>query len=120
MKKSKITISIIIFFIVVAAVIGGRTGMQIYFKKKFGNQKAPGILVESVSKKNFSQEINSFCTSLPTQTKSFKISKSELLEPINSGLKVKKGEIIAKLSSKNIVAPFSGKIGTRTSLIANS
>ena len=114
MKKSKITIGIIIFFIVVAAVIGGRTGMQIYFKKKFGGkQKPPGILVVSVSKKNFSQEINSFCTSLPTQTKSFKIIKSELLEPINSGLKVKKGDVIAKLASKNIVAPFSGKIGTR-------
>ena len=35
MKRSKkVTIGIIIFFIIVATVIGGRTAMGIYFKKK--------------------------------------------------------------------------------------
>lgn len=87
--------------------------MGLYFKKKFGNRPPPGIVIEVVSKKNFSQTIESYCTALSSKSKSFKINKSELLEPIKSGLKVKKGEIIAKLTSKNILAPFSGKLGTR-------
>ena len=37
MKRSKkVTIGILIFFVIVATVIGGRTAMSFYFKKKFG------------------------------------------------------------------------------------
>ena len=39
MKRSKkVTIGILIFFIIVATVIGGRTAMGVYFKKKFGKR----------------------------------------------------------------------------------
>ena len=114
MKRSKkITIGIIIFFVVIASVIGARTALSLYFKQKFSKRPPPGIIVETVSKKNFSQTIESYCTALSSKTKSFKINKSELIEPITSGLEVKKGDIIAKLTTKNILAPFSGKLGTR-------
>ncbi len=114
MKRSKkVTIGIIIFFIIVATVIGGRTAMGIYFKKKFGKRPPPGVIVEIVSEKKFSQTIESYCTALSSKTTSFKIKKSELVEPIDFEAKVKKGDIIAKLSSKTITAPFEGKIGTR-------
>ena len=114
MKRSKkITVGIIIFFIIIATVIGGRTAMGIYFKNKFSKRPPPGIIVKTVSKIDFSQKIETYCTALSSKTKSFKINKSELIEPINTNLKVKKGEIIAKLSTKNILAPFSGKLGTR-------
>ena len=47
MKRSKkVTIGIIIFFVIVATVIGGRTAMGIYFKKKFGTRPPPGVIVE--------------------------------------------------------------------------
>ena len=114
MKRSKkITVGIIIFFVIIVTVIGGRTAMGVYFKNKFSKRPPPGIIVKTVSKIDFSQKIETYCTALSSKTKSFKINKSELIEPININLKVKKGEIIAKLSTKNILAPFSGKLGTR-------
>ena len=113
MKRSKkVTIGIIIFFIIVAAVIGGRTAMGVYFKKKFSKRPPPGVIVEVVSQKKFSQTIESYCTALSSKTTSFKIKKSELLEPIKFE-KIKKGGVIVKLQSKNIIAPFSGMVGTR-------
>ena len=114
MKRSKkVTIGIIIFFVIVATVIGGRTAMGIYFKNKFGKRPPPGVMVQIVSEKKFSQTIESYCTALSSKTTSFKIKKSELVEPIDFETKVKKGDIIARLSSKTIVAPFEGRIGTR-------
>ena len=114
MKRSKkVTIGIIIFFIIVATVIGGRTAMGIYFKKKFGKRPPPGVVVEIVSEKKFSQTIESYCTALSSKTTSFKIKKSDLLKPIKLQKKVKKGGVIAKLQNKTITAPFAGTIGTR-------
>ena len=114
MKKSKkITIGIIIFFLIIAIIIIGRYGVGLYFKKKFSKRPPPGVIVEVVSNKNFSQSLESYCTSLSSKTKSFKIKKNELLEPINYNRKVNKGDIIAKLSTKTITAPFSGIIGKR-------
>ena len=114
MKKSKkVTIGILIFFIAIAVVIGGRTAIGKHFKKKFSKRPPPGVIIEIVKEKNFSQTIESYCTALSSQTVSFKIKKNELIEPIKLGKNVKKGDVIAKLSSKNIIAPFSGKTGTR-------
>ncbi len=113
MKRSKkVTIGIIIFFIIIATVIGGRTAMGIYFKKKFGQRPPPGVIVEIVSEKEFSQTIESYCTALSSKTTSFKIKKNELLKPIKFKA-IKKGGVIAKLQNKTIIAPFSGTIGTR-------
>ena len=113
MKRSKkVTIGIIIFFVIVAAVIGSRTAMGIYFNKKFAKRPPPGVIVEVVSQKKFSQTIESYCTALSSKTTSFKIKKSELLEPIKFE-KIKKGGVIAKLQDKTIAAPFSGTVGTR-------
>ena len=114
MKRSKkITIGIIIFFLVIAVVIIGRYGMGLYFKKKFSKRPPPGVIVEIISNKSFGQILESYCTSLSSKTSSYKIKKNELLEPIKFNTKVKKGDIIAKLNSKTIVAPFAGIIGKR-------
>ena len=114
MKRStKITTFIIIFFLVIALIIIGRYAMVIYFKKKFSKRPPPGVVVEVVSNKNFNQSLESYCTSLSSKTSSYKIKKNELLEPINFNMKVNKGDVIAKLSSKTIIAPFSGIIGKR-------
>ena len=114
MKRSKkITTFIIIFFLIIALIIIGRYAMGLYFKKKFSKRPPPGVIVEIVSSKNFSQSLESYCTSLSSKTSSYKIKKNELLEPINFNSKVNKGDVIAKLSSKTITAPFSGIIGKR-------
>ena len=112
-RSKKITIAIVIFFLVIALIIIGRYGVGLYFKKKFSKRPPPGVIVEVVSNKNFSQSLESYCTSLSSKTTSFKIKKNELLEPINFGTKVNKGDILAKLSNKTITAPFSGVIGKR-------
>jgi len=114
MKRSKkITIGIIIFFVVITLIIIGRYAMGLYFEKKFSKRPPPGVIVEIVSNNSFSQSLESYCTSLSSKTSSYKIKKNELLEPINFNMKVNKGDVIAKLSSKTITAPFSGVIGKR-------
>ena len=114
MKRSKkITIGIIIFFLVITLVIAGRYAMELYFQAKFSKRPDPAVIVRIVEMKNFSQSLESYCTALSSKTISFKIKKNELLTPINLNAEVKKGDIIAKLSSKTITAPFTGRIGTR-------
>ena len=94
-------------------VIAGRHAMGLYFQAKFGKRPDPAVIVRIVEMKNFSQSLESYCTALSSKTTSFKIKKDELLTPINLNAEVKKGDVIAKLSSKTITAPFSGRIGTR-------
>ena len=114
MKRSKkITTFIIIFFLVIALIIIGRYAIGLYFKKKFSKRPPPGVIVEVVSNKSFNQSLESYCTSLSSKTISYKIKKNELLEPINFNTKVNKGDVIAKLISKNITASFAGIIGKR-------
>ena len=114
MKRSKkITTFVIIFFLIIALVIAGRYAMGLYFKSKYGKRRAPGVIVKIVEMKNFNQSLESYCTALPLKTTSFKLKKNELLTPIDIGVEVKKGDVIAALQSKNITAPFNGVIGTR-------
>jgi len=114
MKRSKkITIGIILFFVIITIIIVGRYSMGLYFKNKFSKRPPPGIIVEVVTNKNFSQTLESYCTALSSKTTSFKIKKNELLEPINFNTKVNRGDILAKLSNKTITAPFAGVIGKR-------
>ena len=84
MKRSKkITIFIIVFFVVIALIIIGRYGVGLYFKKKFSKRPPPGVIIEMVTNKSFSESLESYCTSLSSKTSSYKIKKNELLEPIN-------------------------------------
>ena len=94
-------------------IIVGRYGVGLYFKKKFSKRPLPGVIVEVVANKSFSQSLESYCTSLSSKTSSYKIKKNELLEPIKFNRQVKKGDVVAKLSSKTIIAPFAGVIGKR-------
>ncbi|MDP6440827.1 MAG: efflux RND transporter periplasmic adaptor subunit [Pelagibacteraceae bacterium] len=114
MKRStKITTIIIIFFIIIAAVIGGRYAMKIHFQKKFGKRPPPAVIVAIVKNENFYQKLETYGTALSNKTTSFRIKKTELLESINFDQKVKKGDIIAKLKTGNVIAPFSGMLGKR-------
>ena len=114
MKRSKkITIFVIVFFLIIALVIGGRYAMGLYFKAKFSKRMPPGVIVKIVEIKNFNQSLESYCTGLPSKTASFKLKKNELLTPIEINKEVKKGDVIASLQSKKITAPFNGVVGTR-------
>jgi membrane fusion protein (multidrug efflux system) len=114
MKRStKITTIIIIFFIIIAAVIGGRYAMKFHFQKKFGKRPPPAVIVATVKNENFYQKLETYGTALSNKTTSFRIKKTELLKPIKFNQKVKKGDLIAKLKTGNIVAPFSGILGKR-------
>jgi len=112
-RTKKITTAIIIFFLIIVVIIVGRYAIGLYFKKKFSKRPPPGVIVEVITNKSFSQSLESYCTSLSSKTTSFKIKKDELLEPINFNMEVNKGDVIAKLSSKTITAPFAGIIVKR-------
>ena len=101
------------FFFIIAAVIIGRTMIGNHFQKKFSKRQPPGLFVTTVKNYNFTQKLESFGTALPNKTKSFRLKKSEILSPIEFNKEVKKGDIIAKLKSGNIIAPFNGILGKR-------
>ena len=112
MKRSKKVIAIIlVFFLVIASVIIARTLIGNHFKKKFSKTPPPGIIVTKVIKKEFSERIETFGTALSKKSKSFKIKKNDLIEDLKLKNYVEKGDIIIKLKSGNIIAPFSGVLG---------
>ena len=74
-RSKKITIFIIIFFLIIALVVIGRYAMGLYFKKKFSKRPTPGVIVEVVLNKSFNQSLESYCTSLSSKTSSYKIKK---------------------------------------------
>ena len=114
MKRStKITTIIIIFFLIIASVIIGRTMVGNHFKKKFSKRPPPSIIVSEVIKNEFSDNIESFGTAISKKNKTFRIEKSNLISDLNLKEFVKKGEVIVKLKSENIIAPFSGVLGVR-------
>ena len=114
MKRStKITSIIIIFFLIIATVIVARTMIGMHFQKKFSKRPPPGIIVTTVNQKNFHNKISTFGTAVPIRTKAYKIEKYEIILPIKFNQKVKEGDIIAKLKTRNIIAPFNGVVGKR-------
>ncbi len=125
MKRSTKTISIILlFFLIIAIVIIGRTMIGNHFKKKFSKRPPPGIIITEVNVKEFSERIETFGTAISKKSKTFKIKKDDLLEDLKLKNFVKKGEIIIKLKSGNIIAPFSGVLGytglTEDILVSNN
>ena len=114
MKRStKITAIIIIFFLIIATVIIGRTMIGNHFKKKFSKRPPPGIIITVVEEKIFENIISTYGTASPIKTQSFKIEKYEILKPIKFNERVKKGEVIADLKNRKVIAQFDGIIGKR-------
>ena len=125
MKRSTKFISIIlVFFLIIAIVIVGRTMIGNHFKKKFSKRPPPGIIVTQVVSKEFSEKIETFGTAISKRSKTFKIKKDDLVEDLKLKDFVKKGEILIKLKSGNILAPFSGVLGytglTEDILVSNN
>ena len=114
MKRStKVTIIIIIFFLIITTVIVARTMIGMHFKKKFGKRPSPGIIVKIVDQKIFENKVETFGTAVPIRTKSYNIEKYEIILPIKFNEKIRKGDIIANLKNRKIVAPFDGVIGKK-------
>ncbi|MDC3085458.1 efflux RND transporter periplasmic adaptor subunit [Candidatus Pelagibacter sp.] len=125
MKRSTKFISIIlVFFLIIAIVIIARTMIGNHFKKKFSKRPPPGIIVTQVVSKEFSEKIETFGTAISKRSKTFKIKKDDLVEDLKLKDFVKKDEILIKLKSGNILAPFSGVLGytglTEDILVSNN
>ena len=125
MKRSTKTISIIlVFFLIIAVVIIARTMVGNHFKKKFSKIPPPGIMVTKVVEKEFSEKIETFGTAISKKSKTFKIKKDELFGELKLKNFVKEGETLIKLKSGDILAPFSGMLGytglTEDILVSNN
>ena len=125
MKRSTKTISIIlVFFLIIAIVIIGRTMIGNHFKKKFSKRPPPGIIISEVVEKQFSEKIETFGTAISKKSQTFKIKKDDLLKDLKLKNFVKKGEILIELKSGNIIAPFNGVLGytglTEDILVSNN
>ena len=114
MKRStKIGTAILAFFLIITIVIVGRTMIGNHFKKKFSKRPPPGIIVTEVVAKNFSQKVSTYGTAIPFRTKSYKIEKYEIVNPIEFNKKLKKGDLITKLKTRNLIASFDGVLTKR-------
>ena len=125
MKRSTKTISIIlIYFLIIAIVIIGRKMIGNHFKKKFSKRPPPGIIVTEVVSREFSEKIETFGTAISKKSKTFKIKKDDLFDDLKLKDFVKKGEVLIQLKSGNILAPFSGVLGytglTEDILVSNN
>jgi len=125
MKRSTKTISIIfVFFLIITIVIVGRSMIGNHFKKKFSKRPPPGIIVTQVIEKEFSEQIETYGTAISKKSKTFKIKKDDLFEDLKLKNFVKKGEVLIKLKSGDILAPYSGVLGytglTEDILVSNN
>ncbi len=125
MKRSTKTISIIfVFFLIITIVIVGRLMIGNHFKKKFSKRPPPGIIVTEVIEKEFSEQIETYGTAISQKSKTFKIKKDDLFEDLKLKSFVKKGDVLIKLKSGDILAPFSGVLGytglTEDILVSNN
>ena len=112
MKKStKIIATVIVFFLIIALVIIGRTMIGNHFKKKFSKRPPPGIIVTEVISEKFAEKLETFGTAISSKSKTFKIRKDEVSGKLKLKEKVKKGDLILDLASGKITAPFSGVLG---------
>jgi membrane fusion protein, multidrug efflux system len=112
MKRSTKVISIILlFFLIIAFVIIGRTMIGNHFKKKFSKKPPPGIIVTEVINEEFSEKIVTFGTAISSKSETFKIRKDDFNGELKLKDRVKKGDVIFKLKSGNIIAPFEGVLG---------
>ncbi len=112
MKRSTKTFSIIfVFFLIITIVIVGRYMIGNHFKKKFSKRPPPGIIVTEVIEKGFSEQIETYGTAISKRSKTFKIKKDELFEDLKLKNFVKEGNVLIKLKSGDILAPFSGVLG---------
>ena len=95
-----------------------------HFKKKFSKRPPPGIIVTEVVEKEFSEKIETFGTAISKNSKTFKIKKDDLVEDLKLKNFVKKGDVLIKLKSGDILAPFDGVLGytglTEDILISNN
>ena len=114
MKRStKIGTAILAVFLIITIEIVGRTMIGNHFKKKFSKRPPPGIIVTEVVAKNFSQKVSTYGTAIPFRTKSYKIEKYEIVDPIEFNRKLKKGDLITKLKTRNLIASFDGVVTKR-------
>ena len=125
MKRSTKTISIIfVFFLIITIVIVGRSMIGNHFKKKFSKRPPPGIIVTEVIEREFSEQIETYGTAISKKSKTFKIKKDDLFEDLKLKNFVKKGDVLIKLKSGDILAPFSGVLGytglTEDILVSNN
>ncbi len=125
MKRSTKTISIIfVFFLIITIVIIGRSMISNHFKKKFSKIPPPGIIVTEVIEKDFSEQIETYGTAISKKSKTFKIKKDDLIQDLKLKNFVKKGDVLIKLKSGDILAPFSGVLGytglTEDILVSNN
>ena len=112
MKRSTKTISVIfIFFLIITIVIVGRSMIGNHFKKKFSKRPPPGIIVTEVIEKEFSEQIETYGTAISKKSKTFKIKKDDLFEDLKLKNFVKEGDVLIKLKSGDLLAPFSGVLG---------
>ena len=125
MKRSTKTISIIfVFFLIITIVIVGRSMIGNHFKKKFSKIPPPGIIVTEVIEKEFSEQIETYGTAISKKSKTFKIKKDDLFEDLKLRNFVKKGDVLIKLRSGDILAPYCGVLGytglTEDILVSNN
>jgi len=115
-KKKLIIILSIIAFIITSIIIARAVVSNIVKKKIQEARSQPiGVIAIKVNRTNFFEKLETFGTAIANRTFSIRIKKEELISSINFDEypSIQKGDVIAKLNSQTIYAPFNGKVGKR-------
>ena len=115
MKKNKLKIFLLVFFLAIFSIIVARHFIGLHFKEKFSIRPAPGIILTTVEKSIFYKSIETFGTAIAQNSKTYRVKKDQILGNLNIENRfVKTGDIIVALkNSENIIADFEGKLGKR-------
>ena len=82
-----------------------------HFKKKFSKRPPPGIIVTEVVNEEFFEKVVTFGTAISSKSETFKIRKDDFNGELKLKNRVNKGDVILKLKSGDIIAPFEGVLG---------
>ena len=84
MKTStKLKTFLIIFFTAILIVIVARHFIGLHFKKKFSVRPAPGVIVQTFEKSLFYKSIETFGTAIAQNSKTYRVSKDNILGNLN-------------------------------------
>jgi membrane fusion protein (multidrug efflux system) len=115
--KKKLIIILSIIALIITSIIIARAVVSNIVKKKIQEARSQpiGVIAIKVNRTNFFEKLETFGTAIANRTFSIRIKKEELISSINFDEypSIKKGDVIAKLNSQTIYAPFNGKVGKR-------
>jgi membrane fusion protein (multidrug efflux system) len=113
--KTKIITIATTIVVLVIGVVAGRLALNSYIQKQINVVRPTDVTSFTVKTSKFFETIDTFGTSLASQSFAIRIKKADLISSLefDKNLIVQKNQLIAQLKNDKIIAPFTGRLGVR-------